>query len=508
MQKSFIIFAFRMKKLVCIILAFLPLLSQGQGWNMDWYGSARLAGTSGEYMPFWARTGEDGILPVRSSGLLTAGADISYRHSNGIYFAAGANLAGALAQKSVLNLKSVYGMVDRLYVSGGWKMLHLDVGMKPRERELSDLSVSGGNFMYSRNTRNMPGINAWSDWIYFEKGHWFGIRGNFAHYELMDNRWTQRTMVHNKSLAFKFALGRKVDLEVGLDHWAQWGGVSRDLGQRPSSFKDFVRVVFARQGGTDATASDQQNALGNHLGREYVRLKWKAEPFDMTFQYDMPFEDGRGMVKIQNAPDGVYTLMFSFRDRKALVTDLLYEYVHTTWQSGDVHDRPATEEEMTGSYDNAYWQDPDDFYYGRIVIGGKDNYFNNGEYKSGWTNHGQTIGLPLLLPNAPGEDGVTMGVVNNRVRAHHIGVKGNLWKIPYSFRSTLSSNWGKFHNASGSIFETKPWQLSLALEVELGRQVTDLPLTFAMGVYGDVGELYQNSVGLSLRIFYKDFKVW
>ena len=112
MQKSFIIFAFRMKKLVCIILAFLPLLSQGQGWNMDWYGSARLAGTSGEYMPFWARTGEDGILPVRSSGLLTAGADISYRHSNGIYFAAGANLAGALAQKSVLNTKPVYGMVS------------------------------------------------------------------------------------------------------------------------------------------------------------------------------------------------------------------------------------------------------------------------------------------------------------------------------------------------------------------------------------------------------------
>lgn len=494
--------------LIASILFCLPSVLCAQGWKLDWNVSTQVSIGTGDYLSFWQRTYEGGYMPYTFSGLATAGTGVSYYADNGLYFEAGTHLVGSYVTDKNAREDKISGLVDRLYVSGGWKMIHLDVGMKPRIRELGDLSLTGGNITYSGYARNFPGINLWTDWIYFEKGHWFGIRGNFAHYELMDNRWTQRTMVHNKSLAFKFALGRKVDLEVGLDHWAQWGGVSRDLGQRPSSFKDFVRVVFARQGGADATASDQQNALGNHLGREYVRLKWKAEPFDMTFQYDMPFEDGRGMVKIQNAPDGVYTLMFSFRDRKALVTDLLYEYVHTTWQSGDVHDRPATEEEMTGSYDNAYWQDPDDFYYGRIVIGGKDNYFNNGEYKSGWTNHGQTIGLPLLLPNAPGEDGVTMGVVNNRVRAHHIGVKGNLWKIPYSFRSTLSSNWGKFHNASGSIFETKPWQLSLALEVELGRQVTDLPLTFAMGVYGDVGELYQNSVGLSLRIFYNDFKIW
>ena len=56
------------------------------------------------------------------------------------------NLAGAVAMPSPLNVSKVYGMVDRLYVSGGWKMLHLDVGMRPRQRELSDVSISGGNF--------------------------------------------------------------------------------------------------------------------------------------------------------------------------------------------------------------------------------------------------------------------------------------------------------------------------------------------------------------------------
>ena len=57
-------------------------------------------------------------------------------------------------------------------------------------------------------------MNLWSDWIYFEKGHWVGIKGNISHYQMMDNRYVKGTLVHNKSLAFKVALGRKVDLEA------------------------------------------------------------------------------------------------------------------------------------------------------------------------------------------------------------------------------------------------------------------------------------------------------
>lgn len=499
MQKSFIIFALRMKKLIYIILAFIPFLAQGQGWNVDWYGSARLAGTSGEYMPFWARTGEDGILPVRSSGLMTAGADVSYRHSNGIYFAAGANLAGALAQKSVLNTKPVYGMVDRLYVSGGWKMLHLDVGMKPRQREFSDLSISGGNFIYSRNTRNMPGINAWSDWIYFEKGHWFGFRGNIAHYQYIDNRYVKGAYVHNKGLAIKIALGRKVDISGGLDHWAQWGGNSPKYGRQPVSFIDFYRVLMAQHGGEDATASDRLNVLGNHLGREWARLDWRHERFTMSFQYDKPFEDGSG-VRLKNIPDGIWSVQCSFNDRDAAVTDIVFEYINTTWQSGPEHDRAATEEEKKN-------QAEDEAYKDRVVLGGCDNYFGNSEYKSGWTNHGRTIGLPLILSAAPGEDGIVMTTVNTRVRAFHAAIRGNFAKeLPYAFKGTFSLNYGRYNQAETSFFVSRPWQLSLAFELGLKRFMSNIPIDLNVGIYGDVGQLYQDSVGLTLKLSYSDFK--
>ena len=493
-----------MKRLYCLIIILFSALAQAQEFNLDWNAGARLAGTTGEYMPFWARTGEDGILPVRSSGLMTAGAELSYKGAKGLEIETGANLVGALAMKSPLEDKVAYGMVDRLYLSGSWKMLHLDIGKKPRQKELGDLSITGGNLVLTGNARNLPGINAWSDWIYFEKWHVFGIKGNFAHYQLNDKRYIQDAMIHNKAVAVKFGWQDIVELEAGLDHWAQWGGVSPTLGQRPISFRDYIRIMFAQNGGEDATVSDQQNALGNHLGREYLRLNYNGSLFRLSLQYDMPYDDGKNIIQTQTFPDGVWSLKFSNNRRDAVVTDVIYEYIHTTWQSGDTHDRAATQEEMTKEYNRyVYRQDPDHHYYGRIVLGGRDNYFGNSEYRSGWTYFGRTLGLPLILPSAPNAEGMTIGIVNNRIRGHHFAIKGNICKVPYMFKSTYTSNWGTYGTSAGSFFGAHPKQLSLALEVELGKQVTNLPVTFAVGAYGDFGELYQDCAGLTLRVQYK-----
>ena len=471
----------------------------GPYWEIKWDASSRLAGSTGEYMPFWSRTGQDGILPVRSSGLLTAGTDIFYKNPNGLFFEAGTNLVGALSLKSPLNNDPVYGFVDRLYVSGGWKMLHMDVGMKPRQRELSDLSISGGNIIYSRNARNIPGINAWSDWIYFEKGHWFGVKGNIAHYQYIDNRFVKSAYLHNKSLSAKIALGKKVDLIGSLEHWAQWGGNSPLYGQQPITFKDFMRVFMAKHGGEGASESDRINVLGNHLGREMVRLDWKHHLFTLSFQYDKPFEDGSG-VRFQNAPDGIWSVQCSLKDKTAFVTEVILEYINTTWQSGPAHDRPATKEEMEK-------QDPADPHYGKIILRGCDSYFSNSEYMSGWTNHGRVFGLPLILPAAPREDdGVVAAFVSTRVRAVHAGLKGNIVQgLPYAFKGTFSLNYGNYNDQASQFFDTRPWQLSLAFNLGLKRLMNQLPIDLGVGLYADIGQLYQNSAGLTLTLSYSDF---
>ena len=478
-----------MKKLMLILLMVLPLCADAQEWKVDWNASLRMAGSTGQYMPFWARTGEDGILPVRSSGLLTAGADLAYNHQNGIFFEAGTNLAGALALVSPVNSKPVYGFVDRLYLSAGWKMLRLDVGVKPRRGDLGDLSITGGDVMMSGNTRNLPGMNISSDWIYFEKGHWFGIKGNLAHYHLFDSRAVTGAMLHDKSVAVKFALGRNIDLMAGFHHYAQWGGYSQTDGQQGQSFKDYIKVFFARRGDANDSESDQLNVFGNHLGNEWARLVWRARQFTMTFQYDKPFEDNSGM-KFQNFPDGVWTLQFAMTNRKALVTDVTYEFINTTWQSGDCHDRPATEEEKAT-------HDPSSPWYGRVVIGGMDNYFNNSPYASGWTHYGRTMGLPLLTPYAPGHS--LKGILNNRVRGHHLGLAGVFGsKVPYRFKATFTENFGTY----SAPLAGQPWQLSLMMEAELLKSLTSFPFSLSVGLYGDVGKLYQNSAGLTLRFSY------
>ena len=482
-----------MKKYIfSLIFLFSSLAVYAQGWNVSWNAEADFLGGTGEYLPFWARTGRNGIVPYSSSALAIGGADVEYKASNGIYFQTGTNLVGSLESKNPIHQGRVNGIVDRLYVSGGWKMLHLDVGMKPLRSELGYLSISGGDILWSGNARNMPGIRGWSDWIYFEKGHWLGIKGDVAHYQTIDTRYVQGTKIHYKSFAVKLAAGRKVDLMVGVHHWAQWAGVSPSQGQQPATFNDFLRVLFVQSGGEDATVSDQQNVLGNHLGREYFRVDWRADRFTMNLQYDMPFEDNGGIKRLQNFPDGVWSLKFSFADRKAFVTDVVGEFINTTWQAGPLHDRPATEEEMKH-------QNPESPWYGIFTLGGCDNYFMNGTYRSGWTHYGRVIGLPLILAYAPDANGIVNGIANNRIRAYHIGFHGNAFKdIPYTLKTTFSSNWGTYHIGEDHFFYTKPWQLSMALEFEFGR--------YAVGAYGDIGKVYQNSAGLTFRVAYKDSK--
>ena len=82
-----------MRYRLSIILLFISFIASARDWQVQWGADSRLAGTTGQYMPFWARTGEDGILPVSSSGLITIGADLSYRHSNGIFFEMGVSFA-------------------------------------------------------------------------------------------------------------------------------------------------------------------------------------------------------------------------------------------------------------------------------------------------------------------------------------------------------------------------------------------------------------------------------
>ena len=490
--------------LAAVLFAAAALPADARTLDIDWDVSVYGAGASGKSLPFWAVTNKNGMFPDCRGGLMTARTGLEYSMKSGIDLLAGVKLSGTAVPSSLTGIpaapllvtdkdnpyfsrRQVQGMVNELYFGIRWKMLRLDIGIRDREQKYGGLSLSGGDITWSGNARSLPGYNLQVDWFSIPgtKGI-VSLKANYADFRTIDDRYVKGALVHNKSLYVKLRPFRRFSFGAGLEHWALWGGNSRTVGRQPDSFKDYFRVILGLSGGDDATESDRINVLGDHRGRELIQLDWAGDSFTLSFAHDIPFDDGSGMG-FQNFPDGVNTLFLSFRNRDRWVTDILYEFVYTKWQSGPYHD--------TGD-------DPDRQDEEWHILGGCDNYFNNGEYKSGWTYYGKTAGLPLFTPKPVSADGIVLGVCNNRVVAHHIGLGGKLArKIPYRFKATYSKNFGQYYQ-SVSLFETAPWQVSLALEVDVPRLFRNLPVSFSIGAYGDTGELYEDSFGLILKLSY------
>ncbi|PAM92946.1 hypothetical protein B4N84_20565, partial [Flavobacterium sp. IR1] len=72
-----------------------------------------------------------------------------------------------------------------------------------------------------------------------------------------------------------------------------------------------------------------------------------------------------------------------------------------------------------------------------------DRYFHHGLYRSGWTYEGRAIGSPFFTPDPDGE-----GFLNNKFRAHHIGIGGQwpnlVHTIPYKLLLSFARNDGTY----------------------------------------------------------------
>lgn len=145
-----------------------------------------------------------------------------------------------------------------------------------------------------------------------------------------------------------------------------------------------------------------------------------------SIYHEHPFEDGSG-TRLANFPDGVWGAFF-IPESKKIITAVLYEYIDTMDQSG-------------------------------ISVGsGKDNYFANGIYSSGWSYEKNIIGLPFVIfdENVEVSDKYNP-ITSNRSKVHHLGISGSLskfdWKIKSTYaqylgtyRKTFSPEWNYWYN--------------------------------------------------------------
>ena len=103
-----------------------------------------------------------------------------------------------------------------------------------------------------------------------------------------------------------------------------------------------------------------------------------------------------------------------------------------------------------------------------------DNYFNNGVYWSGWTYENRVIGAPFFTVDPEG-----IKIINNKFRAHHIGIGGHLYPYfrayPYRFLLSYSHNDGIYprrfrpqQDVFYGLFDVRLLHTAIEFNVQLG----------------------------------------
>lgn len=463
----------------------------------DFFLSLLVAGalsTSGS-MPFWSYANQFDVMPRTSGGTALLQTGMSYDESRTFQLHWG--LSAGIRYD---NFDSPAFLPDEGYFGFRWKKLDFDLGLKRPAMEflgsspsLGSISATGGNLIFTGNSHPMPGycINVHPVDIPFTKGH-LQIEGKFADYVMADKRVEDKALAHNTALGLVGNIGN-FSIRVGIDHWAVWDG---------SSIGNYFRMLVGKSAGKDGSKSDRMNVIGNQLGSEKIGVSYKGRGWKAELRHDIPYDDKSGMI-FRNFPDGINTLSFSFDDKDRWVSDIVYEFHYTMYQSGPIHDNELDEK-----------GNPIPWRPGLNFTGG-DNYFNNSGFPSGWTYFGMTVGTPLFFPSGTrdgtwcGNNVPTAGVENNRLKAHHLGLSGKFFKkIPYRLMATYSLCYGLYHapyagksawgQPWGTVKETPLHQFSAGFSCEI--PLLDNRLDLIPGIYADSGEVLKKSFAATLGV--------
>ena len=485
----------------------------------DWIVSLLLLGAlssqSGD-MPFWATANRFGIMPDGNGGLALLKAEKGFDDSQTLQWRLGASLG---MRTDPVEYKDF--LLDEFYGSLRWKNLRLDAGLWHPTQEfmaadshLGTLSLTGGHSIMTGNARPMPGysisLEPWN--IPFTNGH-LQLCGSFGDYFTTGPRYVSGSMVHNTGIFLKWNIGEHITLTGGADNYTVWGGTSPSHGVFKKNLDNYLRVITGRAGGADAQGGEQINALGDHRGCEIFRFEYRADSWALTLQHDIPYDDKSGVI-FRNFPDGVNTASFSFKDKKGWVSDIVYEYANTMYQGGPRERREATEEEIASGSRRLY-TDPNTgvVYY---IAGGADNYYNNYLFRSGWTNYGRTIGIPLFFPRGTVEGtwsrkNATMGIWSNLLKAHHVALSGSMFHVlPYKLMLTFSESYGTYLDEgysydSGSLLSTPLRQFSSAFMFEF--PLYEGIIKVVPAIYYDRGDVLPNVFAATLSVKYSLEKI-
>ncbi|MCX6239879.1 MAG: hypothetical protein NTY07_20430, partial [Bacteroidia bacterium] len=423
------------KYITLIIFFFLsiPLMAQEKnGFIPDFRVSQSTFVSSGNDLPFWMITNQNGIFTLHSSTYQLSRAGLSRGFERDTLkkwgYTYGTNMVYGYTSTSDFH-------PNEYWLGLRFHKLILKVGAQSDPILFGGLSSTNGNMYRSRNARPVPGVtlstNGYIPFFFAKK--WFSFRFLYEEGILKDKQFVIDAHLHHKNLHFRALLSPSLSFSIGLEHYVFWGGYSPKYGQLPE-WNEYFRYIFGLAGGDSATLNDQNNSSGNQLGCYNLEIRKNWMGTSVTFYWNHPFEDRSGR-ELDNLRDGLWGVHLGINKRFAFITDVVYEYMYTLNQSGALLAKPVPTPE-----------DPN-----KVTGRGQDDYFNHGTYAlqdgmypSGYTHYQRMMGTPLFVPII-GSDGISKGFESTRMWMHHLGISGMLgggffWKSLL----TLSRNFGRY----------------------------------------------------------------
>ena len=451
-----------------LLLLFAPLITAANDPIINRISgsfSVETLHSSGTRMPFWLVHNQRGRYPLQGSSVQVA--SLCGRYDNeGLFNSSlkaqiGFDLTGARTDRFDAHFNLLYAGLS----SGTVK---LDAGWFSDEDNFSGLSSSNGHIERSLNARPYPkirfGTNGFIPFFLF-KEH-ISFKAEYDEGWLGEKRYVEKGRLHHKSLFARFKISKSLRLTTGLNHYVYWGGVSPVLGALPDDARAYWLYITGSSGNEEFTPGDQINVAGDQLGAYYIELAVKQMNYSLTFYLSHPFEDHSGM-ELDNWRDNLVGVFLDISGKR-LINQVLYEFMYTIHQSGDVH--------QAG------------------YMRGRDNYFNHSVYRSGHTYMGYAMSSPLFSP-LQFNDGIVTFIENNRMKMHHAGLAGNLLKhLEWKGMLTYTKNLGTYK------FPYDPERKQLSAILTLDYINGSFPVDISVSLSGDTGELFNRQAGGMLKL--------
>ena len=424
-------------------------------------------------MPFWLNSNQNGLNYTDSfSHFLLRG---NYNKKKSILFDYGLKVFSSENSNNIL-------------IQQGFIRLHkrdfsLTIGRVNGRLSNESKLLSSGSLAISNNAIPIPsisfGINDFSPTSLSRLN--LILSADLSHGWLNKGQYLEAPFLHQKNLFLKKIIDPSSSITLGIVHLAIWGGETRFHGKQSQQFSDYLKIFFLRPGSDKDIEQEQINTLGNHLGIWDLSYEKEQNEKKIKLYYQHPFEDESGARWLLNRFDGLYGIELISKD-DSFINKFLYEYINTMNQSGSF-----------GATDSTY---------------GWDNYYNHYIYQSGWTYYNKVIGNPLFtLGSNKGSYSDGLYIVNNRIKAHHLGLMGNLTKkINYKILFTYSQNFGIFPDKEKFKNENKIYKFENGLIQRSGLVQLQMKyinkLDFELSYAIDNGQLLKLSKSILIAINY------